>query len=615
MAVKDRHISKALDQARRAQRRGAIEEARALYKEVLSRFPANRRARNGVLSLEVPDPAARRVDQAQVDDVVALYKAGAFEKALRQATALHRQAPEIAALSDTRAACLRAMGRPEKALRLYQASLKARPEEAQLWRNCGAALCDMQKLSEAEGCFVKACDLAPDSADLWHALARCRERRGHHRPAYQAVTRAIELDPANADSLNLLGSLLRELGEFDLARRTHEQVFTSTRAASARSAAQTNLGVLASARGHTEAAKTCYRAAIETEPDNIQAHRNLARLTRYRADHPHLARLRALARTSGLSLTDQALLNFALFEALDQIDEVDEAFAHLKRGNDLRHAQLRYDIARDATLFKHLDRVTQDIPTVPTATDAPRPILIVGMPRSGTTLSERILAGADGVHTAGEIPSLGTAASAMLRRVDDDARRHLQSADLEWLAATLRADLSLYAPSSPVITCKTPLDFRWAGLALAAMPDARVVHLVRDAMETCWSNYRTCFTANGNGFAYNQANLAAFYHLYTDLMATWQNRFPDRILTIPYARLVADFERQARNLVSFCDLNWSDDCLHPDAAKTPVLTASAAQVRKPVYNGNRGDWQRYEAHLSPLMSGLAQKPRPTTNRP
>lgn len=615
MAVKDRSISQILDLAKRAQRRGAIEEARALYQQVLSRFPANRRAKDGALSLEAPDPTARTADQAQIDDVVALYKAGAYEKALRQATALHRKAPGVAALSDIRAACLRAMGQPEKALQLYQAALKARPNDAQLWRNCGAALSDLQKLSEAEGCFAKACELAPDTAALWYTLAQCRERRGHHRPAYEAVTRAIELDPANADAINLLGSLLRELGEFDLARRTHEQVLTSTQTPSARSAAQTNLGVLAGARGDMAAAKTFYRAAIETVPDNIQAHRNLARLTQYGADHPHLAELRALAKTPDLSLPDQALLNFALFEALDQINEVDEAFSHLKRGNDLRHAQLRYDVTRDAALFQYLDGLTQDMPTPPTVTGAPRPILIVGMPRSGTTLSERILAGADGVHAAGEIPSLGNAASAMLRVVRDDGRRHLRRSDLEGLAATLRADLTLYAPSSPVITCKTPLDFRWAGLALAAMPDARVIHLARDPMETCWSNYRTCYTSNGNGFAYEQTNLAAFYHLYADLMTTWQNRFPDRILTVPYASLVADFESQARNLVSFCGLNWSDDCLHPDTAKAPVLTASAAQVRKPIYNGNRGDWQRYEAHLSPLISGLAQKTRPTTNRP
>ena len=193
MAVKDRSISQTLDLAKRAQRRGAIEEARALYHTVLSRFPANRRAKDGLLSLKAPDPAARTVDQAQIDEVVTLYKAGAYEKALRQATALHRKAPSVATLSDIRAACLRAVGQPQQALRLYQAALKTRPNDAQLWRNCGAALSDLQKLSEAEGCFVKACELAPETATLWYTLAQCRERRGHHRPAYEAVTCAIEL--------------------------------------------------------------------------------------------------------------------------------------------------------------------------------------------------------------------------------------------------------------------------------------------------------------------------------------------------------------------------------------------------------------------------------------
>lgn len=615
MSVKDRSISQTLDLAKRAQRRGAIDEARAHYEQVLARFPANRRAKDGLLSLDAPNPKARRVDQAQIDTVFSLYRAGDYATALKQATALHHQAPDIAALSDIRAACLRALGKPEQALEIYQAALQSRPQDAQLWRNCGAALSDLQKLSEAEGCFVKASELAPDTADLWYVLAQCRERRGHHRPAYHAVTRAIELDPSHVDAINLLGSLLRELGEVDLARRAHEQVLRTSRKRPAISAAQANLGILAAAQGDTTAARSHYSAAIETCPGNIQAHRNLARLTRYSPDHPHLDRLRTLSRQANITVSDRAFLHFALFEALDQIDEREEAFDHLERGNELRHQQLRYDISRDVALFKYLDLLTRDIPRTAPATSGPRPIFIVGMPRSGTTLTERILSGAPGVHPAGEIPSLGIAASAILRQVRDDGRKHLVPSDLETLAKALRSDLALYAPDRQTITCKTPLDFRWAGLALAAMPDARVVHIVRDPMETCWSNYRTCFTSNGNGFAYDQENLAAFYHLHADLMQTWQDRFPDRILTLPYAELVADFEARARRLVSFCELGWSDDCLRPDAAKNPVLTASATQVRKPVYNGNRGDWQRYEAYLAPLAKGLAQRTRLTKNQP
>ena len=605
MAVKDRSISQTLDLAKRAQRRGDVDEARALYEQVLARFPANRRAKDGLLSVDAPNPKARSVDQAQIDTVMSLYRAGDYDTALKQATALQQQAPDIAALSDIRATCLRALGKPEKALRIYQAALASRPRDSQLWRNCGAALSDLQKLSEAEGCFVKSCELAPDTADLWYVLAQCRERRGHHRPAYNAVTRAIELDPSHVDALNLLGSLLRELGEVGLARRAHEQVLQTGRTRPARSAAQTNLGILAAAQGDTTSAQSHYSAAIETCHDNIQAHRNLARLTRYSPHHPHLDTLRTLSRQTNIPRSDRAFLHFALFEALDQIDERDAAFDHLKRGNDLRHQQLRYDISRDVALFKYLDLLTQDIPRTSSGMTGPRPIFIVGMPRSGTTLTERILSGAPGVHSAGEIPSLGIAASAILRQVRDEGRKCLALSDLETLANSLRSDLALYARDRPTITCKTPLDFRWAGLALAAMPDARVVHIVRDPMETCWSNYRTCFTSNGNGFAYDQNDLAAFYHLHADLMQTWQDRFPDRILTLPYAELVADFDAQARGLVSFCELGWSDDCLRPDAAKTPVLTASAAQVRKPVYNGNQRDWQRYEAHLAPLIKGLA----------
>ena len=203
----------------------------------------------------------------------------------------------------------------------------------------------------------------------------------------------------------------------------------------------------------------------------------------------------------------------------------------------------------------------------------------------------------------------------MLRQVRDAGRAHLLPTDLQQLEARLRADLALYAPDSPVITCKTPLDFRWAGLVLAAMPDARVVHLLRDHMETCWSNYRTCFTSNGNGFAYDLADLAHFHDLHLDLMQTYKQAFPDRIRTLAYADLVSDFADQARSLVAYCGLDWSEACLHPDRAKTPVLTASAMQVRKPVYNGNRQDWKRYEAYLSPLIEALQEGAESATIHP
>jgi tetratricopeptide (TPR) repeat protein len=610
MAVKDRSISQTLDLAKRAQRRGAIDEARALYESALARFPANRRAKQGVLSLDAPAPSARGVDQRQVDAVMALYRKGAYQQALKQATALHLKAPEMAAPRDIRAACLRALGQSGKALQLYQTALKTQPDDPQLWRNCGAALSDLQKHAKAEGCFVKACNIAPDMADLWFALAQCRERQGHHRVAYQAATRAVELDPGNADALNLLGALLRELGEIELACQTHEQVLTTSNAAAPQSHALTNLGILAAARGDIAAAKAHYETAIATAPENIQAHRNLARLTHYSPEHPHLAQLRDLVTKPSLSPADKVLVNFALFEALDQTGDYEQAFAHLKRGNDLRKAQLRYDIARDASLFKHIKTLMQAPPAPPNRSEGPRPIFIVGMPRSGTTLTERILGGADNLHSAGEIPALSNAASATLRQLRAENRKSPTTTDLATFEASLRAELKIYARGSAVITCKTPLDFRWVGLALAAMPDAHVVHLVRDPVETCWSNYRTCFTSDGNGFAYNQTDVATFLHLQNDLMQTWKARFPDRILTLSYADLVTDFETRARALVDFCGLHWSEACLHPDKTKAPVLTASAVQVRKPLYNGDRRDWQRYESFLEPMIKGLCT-PAPT----
>jgi len=165
--------------------------------------------------------------------------------------------------------------------------------------------------------------------------------------------------------------------------------------------------------------------------------------------------------------------------------------------------------------------------------------------------------------------------------------------------------MTAMAGDAPAIIDKMPLNFRWVGYLLNALPDARVIHIQRDPLETCWSNYKSSYATHGNGFAYDLTDLATYYHHYTDLTAHWETLFPDRFRTIAYESLVAETEPVMRGLVDFCDLGWSDDCLHPERATRAVLTASEHQVRLPVYNGNKGDWRRYEGFLQPLISGLA----------
>lgn len=604
MAAGERSVSQVLARAKSAARRGERGKAETLYHEVLARYPANRRALAGMAGLD----HAGDVTQTRINAVLRLYETGAYSAALEQADALARIAPDMAALSDIRAACHRAMGRPDEALRIHRAQMSHRPRDARLWRNCGASLMDLVQLDEAESALRLATRLDPADCDSWTALARCHDKRGHPKAALDAASQALARNPDHGEALNLLGTLLRDKGDMTTARQAHERALSVGKRKQVRIGAQTGLGVIAGAMGETAVARQHYQRAIDLCPSAAAAHRNLARLTRYTSGHPHIAQMERLVARPNMPPRDRAFLHFALFDALDQVNPGEDAtFAHLREGNRLRQALLRYDVTADATRFNFLRALATNLPD--TATRAPnvtpRPIFIVGMPRSGTTLTEQILCGTPGTHGAGELHVVNNAVLPLLRLLRDEERQCITEGELARLTTELRTCLAEHAGAAPVILDKMPLNFRWCPLILAALPEAKIIHVSRDPVETCWSNYRMCFSGDGNGFAYDMANLAAYHRLYADLMRDWQARFPDRIILLSYERLIGDFGPEARHLVAACGLEWSEACLRPQDIARPVLTASAQQVRAPVHDGNRGNWRHYERFMTPLLEGLS----------
>jgi tetratricopeptide (TPR) repeat protein len=585
--------TKLLSQAQSARRNGAHDRARALYRSVLARYPSNSRARKGLDLLDKPDPNARHVTQADLDAALTLYRARDYAAALARADTLARLSPDEPALCDLRAACHRALGAPDRAVALYRKALATRAAQAPLWRNLGAALIETRQFQDAVKALERACALRADDSLNWTALAACRLEMGHHRRALVATDAAVQAAPDSALALNLRGDALRHLGALDLAQEAHERASVLSGPPTQIAEAHNHLGILANARG-TPGAAEHFQAAIALHPRHAAAHLSLSRITRYTPDHPHLHQIETLLRTGHHAPGDRARLHFAAFEAYDQLDHIDTAWGHLEQANVLRRAALQYDPARDTTLFDYLASI--EFPDLAKTASGPRPVFVVGLPRSGTTLTEQILAGAPGTYAAGEL-SVAASAAADLLRAANGARR-ITPSQLASFAANLRAGLSHHAKGAPVIIDKMPLNFRWAGLILAALPDARVVHVTRDARATCWSLYRTCFASNGNEFAYDLDDLTHYHGQYSGLMRHWHARFADRITPLSYEALTTDPERESRALITRCNLDWSDACAAPHRTNRPVLTASAQQVRQPIHASRNAAWQRYARYLN-----------------
>lgn len=457
--------------------------------------------------------------------------------------------------------------------------------------------------AEAERHLAAAATLAPDLPEVALALASYQFETGRAPAALRAAEAVLRRQPGHPGALNAKGRALREMGRGAEAEQALQAALGDPK-----TDAQTlnNLGTLARARGDRAAAAAHYRRALELAPGDATLHRNLAHAITYTEAEPHLAQLRERLAATGRETPAAAPLHFALFKALDDLDRREEAFAHLAQANRLTKAALGYDFKADALPYALTMALFKGPVPQAAAGEGPRPIFVTGLPRTGTTLSERILAQAPEVQPCGELTVVQVAVGRLLREVMAREVKALTAADLAALGAEIRAGLAEYSDGRPVLVDKMPLNFRWIGYICAALPEARIVHLGRDPMAVAWSVYRHDFGGAGNGFAYDPADIARFMVLHRDLMAQWRAIYPDRIFDLDYAALVSDPEATTRALAEATGLEWSPDWLAPERGAGQVLTASADQVRRPIYRGSDEGWQRYEAQLGPLRTALTE---------
>lgn len=593
-------VSKELSRAQSALRSGQRDKAAKHFNAVLARFPANKRARDGLARLALANPKAKAISAEDVQRCISLFRACRYDASLALVDQLSRVTADHPALMDLRAANLRALGKIELALEQYEQALALQPQNTSWLLNCAAVLSDLTRFSEAEPLLEKALALSPELTEASVALGKCRVNMGHISNALTCVDAGLSLRPDHAGLLNLRGIILRDLNRLDEARACHLGVAGSP---NDRAEAQNNLGILATATGHFDTAATHYREALKLNQKLTLAHRNLSRVTKYTPDHPHLAQMLALADRP-IPPADEAQIRFGLFKALNDIGDHRNAFDNLERANALRKVQIDYRIEKDEALFQHLIQLFPEPATLANGDRGLQPIFIVGLPRSGTTLAEQVLSACDGVHGAGELPVVNLAVGKCLRRLQHDGNRGLTHNDITDLRAEILQGLRNYSNDAPVVIDKMPLNFRWIGLILAALPEARIVHTTRSAFDNCWSLFKVCFASAGNGFAYDQHDVARFHALHDQLMAHWHGLFPNQIFQLHHQELVSDTENTTRLLAEFCGLDWSPDCLTPERVNRPVFTASATQIRSPIHGKATPDWTPYSEWLMPMKDAL-----------
>jgi tetratricopeptide (TPR) repeat protein len=423
-------------------------------------------------------------------------------------------------------------------------------------------------------------------------------------PELVAQLQALLLRYPGAGVLHLrLGNAYAALGRFGPARESFENAI---RWAPGDAGIHYNLGNTLRVLGDFEGAAESYARAIQLSPDFAAAHFNLSSLRTYRPGDPQIKLMRAQLKRRDLPKSAEMALHFALGKAHSDCDDPDRAFAHFVQGNRAQRAIKPYDAAGQRRLFADIracfEAGIDAVPQPPAGPAQPqRPVFIVGMLRSGSTLVEQILGRHSQVHAAGEIGL----ASASARQHLGPAPGAITAARMGAFRDAYRAGLSRLRASAPVITDKMPHNFLWTGFLLRAFPEARIVHMVRDPRATCWSIFSHCFPTPEGGYDNDLRDLTEFHGLYADLMAFWHRLFPGQILDLQYESLVEAPEAETRRLLAHCGLAWEPGCLADRRLSGPLLTASGPQVAKPIYRGSSDAWRKFAPHLGSMLEGLA----------
>ena len=316
--------------------------------------------------------------------------------------------------------------------------------------------------------------------------------------------------------------------------------------------------------------------------------------------------MESLYSKSDLHPLHQINLCFSLAKVYEDLDNQDNFFKFLNEGNALRKKELGYDIIQSQNVHStivNLFSSKQSLINKPKDKPSISPIFIVGMPRSGTSLVEQIISSHHEVYGAGELLTLRKVIDPILVKYLNNNKYKVTKKDYLLIREQYLDSLSNLNVSNKIITDKMPVNFRLIGFILSAMPEAKIIHIKRDARATCWSNYQQYFS-NGNGFSFDQEDLVKFYALYSEMMDFWHKLFPNKIYDISYEELTKNQKKETQKLLNYCELDWDENCLEFHKNVRGVVTASKAQVRKKMYQGSSEAWKKYESNLKTLTEGL-----------
>jgi tetratricopeptide (TPR) repeat protein len=617
----DSASSRAWQRAVAALRAGDASTAEQLCRRALYQDKDNPQLLNllgaALIQLRRPDAAEehlRRVVQLAPATVAAheglaeaLLQQGKAGEALKSLEIARRLEPGRSSVLVKLGGLYTALGNHDSALAMYRSLVDRSPSNVDALRLLADAACRVGLLRDAETVLVRAATLAPQRAEVWMELGRVQLQHDRFERAEHSLREALRHAPRAATAHAQLGSILVAAGQHETAIPAFEQALELD----ARNAeALKGLAHALSTLGQLDRAIAMYRKCIEHHPDDGAAYWGLASLKAYRFGPDEIEAMRRQLASGKLPPEAFTNLQFALATALEAEREYDAAFEHFRKGNASMRSGIQYDssaMARiDAELIQVFDAAFLRQHGGAGNPD-PAPIFIVGIPRSGSTLIEQILASHSLVEGTHELPELNRMVNAMGRDgsgkaypallLDAGAGR-FRELGTEYLERTQR-----FRTDARHFTDKMSNNFRHVGLISLMLPNAKIINARRHPLDSCVSSYKMLFS-RGQKFSYDLRELGEYYLQYQRLMDHWHAVLPGLVLDVDYEQLVGDVEGQVRRILDFCALPWEEECLAFHRTDRAVRTASSEQVRQPLYTTGVHRWRDYERHIGPLIDLL-----------
>ena len=492
-----------------------------------------------------------------------------------------------------------------------QKAIKQYPNCSIFYNLKGLALTQLGKFDEAKIILEKGYKIRPDDLAIINNLANVNKNIFDFNEAEKLYNLCIFKKKDYFNSYVNYGNLKRDLNKFEEAIVLYKKALNYSHDMPE---IYYSLAMAYQSLGNFREAENYANKTIEIDKKITKADLLISRSKKYTSTDIHLNMMNEKLENTNLNISQKIDLYFALAKAHEDLDEMDYSFKCLKQGNELKRSNINFDLNLEKKKFEDIKNIFSKIDPNKFKNkhfNTKKIIFIVGMPRSGTTLTEQIISAHSKVYGCGELPYL-------TKIINDEFKSNnilsvskineiFNNADkISKISKKYYSLLKYYNISLEYMTDKAPLNFIWIGFIKIFFPDAKIIHCKRDPKDNCVSLYKNIFDGNLN-FCYTQKELASYYNFYCELMKFWKNYFPDSFLDIEYEKLITDTKSETKKILDYCNLGWEENCLDFSNNKTPIKTASVGQARNKIYSTSIKSSSKYEIYLGELFSLLQKK--------